>query len=93
MEGNLNTDLKAQKSYHAAAGLDYNFKMWGDRPFKFTVEAYYKQLWDLVPYEYDNVRIRYFANNNAKGYAYGGEVRLFGDLVKDAESWVSLGLS
>jgi hypothetical protein len=91
MEGNLNTALKAQKSYHAAAGLDYNFKMWGDRPFKLTVEAYYKYLWDLVPYEYDNVRIRYFANNNGKGYAYGGEVRLFGDLVKDAESWVSVG--
>lgn len=91
MEGTLNTALKAQKSYHAAAGLDYNFKMMGDRPFKVTAEVYYKQLWDLVPYEYDNVRIRYFANNNGKGYAYGGEVRLFGDLVKDAESWVSLG--
>jgi len=91
MEGILNTDLKAQKSYHAALGLDYNFKMLGNRPFKVTVEAYYKYLWDLVPYEYDNVRIRYFANNNGVGYAYGGEVRLFGDLVKDAESWVSVG--
>lgn len=91
MQGNLNTELKAQKSYHAAAGLDYNFKMWGNRPFKVTAEVYYKQLWDLVPYEYDNVRIRYYANNNGKGYAYGGEVRLFGDLVKDAESWVSVG--
>ncbi len=91
MEGNLNTNLKAQKSYHAALGLDYNFTMLGDRPFKVTVETYYKHLWDLVPYEYDNVRIRYFANNNAQGYAYGGEVRLFGDLVKDAESWVSIG--
>lgn len=91
MEGILNTKLKAQKSYHAALGLDYNFKMLGDRPFKLTVEAYYKYLWDLVPYEYDNVRIRYFANNNGVGYSYGGEVRLFGDLVKDAESWVSVG--
>ncbi len=91
-EGILNTHLKAQKSYHAAMGLDYNFTMLGDRPFKLTAEAYYKHLWDLVPYEYDNVRIRYFANNNGMGYAYGGEVRLFGDLVKDAESWVSLGL-
>lgn len=91
MEGNLNTRLKAQKSFHAAGGLDYNFVMWGNRPFKLTAEVYYKQLWDLVPYEYDNVRIRYFANNNGKGYAYGGEVRLFGDLVKDAESWVSVG--
>jgi len=91
MEGVLNTNLKSQKSYHTAAGLDYNFKMWGDRPFKLTAEVYYKQLWDLVPYEYDNVRIRYYANNNGKGYAYGGEVRLFGDLVKDAESWISIG--
>lgn len=91
MDGVLNTDLKAQKSYHIAGGFDYNFKMWGDRPFKITAEAYYKQLWDLVPYEYDNVRIRYFANNNGRGYAYGGEVRLFGDLVKDAESWISMG--
>lgn len=91
MEGNLNTQLKAQKSYHFAAGLDYNFAMLGGRPFKVTAEAYYKQLWDLVPYEYDNVRIRYYANNNGKGYAYGGEVRLFGQLVKDAESWVSVG--
>lgn len=91
MEGNLNTQLKSQKSYHFAAGLDYKFLMWGNRPFKITAEAYYKQLWDLVPYEYDNVRIRYYANNDGKGYAYGGEVRLFGQLVKDAESWVSVG--
>jgi hypothetical protein len=91
MTGKLNTDLKAQKSYHVAAGFDYNFTMLDDRPFKLTFEGYYKHLYDLVPYEYDNVRIRYFANNNGIGYAYGGEVRLFGDLVKDAESWVSMG--
>jgi hypothetical protein len=91
LDGTLNTALKAQKSAHFAAGTDYNFVALGDRPFKLTAEVYYKSLWDLVPYEYDNVRIRYAANNNSKGYAYGGEVRLFGDLVKDAESWVSLG--
>ncbi|WP_158605868.1 carboxypeptidase-like regulatory domain-containing protein [Taibaiella sp. KBW10] len=91
LDGTLNTDLKAQKSAHFAAGTDYNFIALGNRPFKLTAEVYYKSLWDLVPYEYDNVRIRYAANNNGKGYAYGGEVRLFGDLVKDAESWVSLG--
>ena len=91
LDGTLNTALKAQKSAHFAAGTDYNFVALGDRPFKLTAEVYYKSLWDLVPYEYDNVRIRYAANNNSKGYAYGGEIRLFGDLVKDAESWVSLG--
>src|SRR5690606_21279254 len=77
--------------FHSAAGFDYNFSMWDNRPFKITAEVFYKELWDLVPYEYDNVRIRYYANNNGKGYAYGGEVRLYGDLVKDAESWISVG--
>lgn len=91
MDGTLNTDLKAQKSWQFAAGLDYNFIALNDRPFKFTAELFYKSLSDLVPYDYDNVRIRYAANNNGIGYAYGGELRLFGDLVKDAESWVSIG--
>lgn len=91
LNGQLNTDLKAQKSWHFAAGLDYNFQMWGDRPFKLTGEVFYKMLWDLDPYEYDNVSIRYYANNSGRGYAYGGELRLFGDLVKDAPSWISVG--
>lgn len=90
--GVLNLDVKAQKSYHTAVGFDWNFKMWDDRPFKLTAEVYYKKLWDIIPYEYDNVRIRYAADNNGEGYAYGGEVRLFGNLVKDAESWISVGL-
>lgn len=91
LNGNINKDLKAQKSLHLTAGTDYNFK-WGTSPFKITTEFYYKNLWDLVPYEYDNVRIRYFGKNDAKGYAYGGELRLYGDLVKDAPSWVSVGV-
>ena len=89
--GRLNEAQKSQKSYQAAAGFDYNFSMWNERPFKLTFEAYYKSLWDLVPYEFDNVRIRYFPYNTAQGYAYGAELRLFGDLVKDAESWLSVG--
>lgn len=91
LQGNINTDLKAQKSLHIVAGTDYNFK-WGNSPFKFTTEFYYKNLWDLVPYFYDNVRIRYYGRNDAVGYVYGGEARLYGDLVKDAPSWVSVGL-
>ncbi len=89
--GKLNEAQQSQKSYQAAAGFDYNFSMWNNRPFKLTFEAYYKYLWDLVPYEFDNVRIRYFPYNQAQGYAYGAELRLFGDLVKDAESWLSMG--
>jgi hypothetical protein len=91
LSGNVNKNLAAQKSYHIVVGTDYNFKAL-DRPFKFTSEVYYKGLWDLVPYEYDNVRIRYFGQNDAIGYAYGGELRLYGDIVKDATSWVSIGI-
>lgn len=91
LQGNVNTQLKAQKSYQAVLGADYNFKML-KRPFKITFETYYKDIWDLDPYIYDNVRIRYTGKNDAIGHVYGGELRLYGDLVKDATSWVSIGL-
>lgn len=90
-QGVVNTNLRAQKSAHFVIGTDYNFKAW-NRPFKLTAESYYKYLWDLVPYEYDNVRIRYWGRNAAVGYAAGTELRIYGDIVKDAESWISVGL-
>jgi hypothetical protein len=89
-DGSLNTDLKAQRSYQVAGGFDYNFKV-GNRPYRLTTEAYYKNIRNAVPYDIDNVRIRYFGENNAKAYATGIEARLFSELVKDAESWISLG--
>lgn len=92
LNGDVNKGVKAQKSYHAVAGFDYNFKGLGNRPFKFTTDIYYKYIWDLIPYEMDNVRIRYFGKNNAVGYAYGSEFRLYGDIVEGAESWLSLGV-
>jgi hypothetical protein len=91
LNGVVNKNLKAQKSAHFVLGGEYNFEAF-KKPFKITAEVYYKNLWDLVPYEYDNVRIRYFGQNIAKGYAYGGEVRFFGDIVKNATSWISIGL-
>lgn len=91
LNGNVNQSLKAQKSFHILLGGDYNFLGWG-RPFKFTTEVYYKGLWDIVPYEYDNVRIRYFGKNNAVGRIYGGEMRIYGDIVKGATSWISVGI-
>jgi CarboxypepD_reg-like domain/TonB-dependent Receptor Plug Domain len=89
-DGTINTNLKAQKSYQAVAGFDYNFKGW-NRALRWTTEAYYKRMTDVVPYDIDNVRMRYFGENNAKAYAAGIEMRLFGELVKDAESWISIG--
>ena len=89
-DGTVNTNLKAQKSLQAVAGFDYNFKGWG-RALRWTTEAYYKKMTDVVPYDIDNVRMRYFGENIAKAYAAGIEMRLFGEIVKDAESWVSIG--
>ncbi len=89
-DGTINTDLKAQRSWQASAGLDYNFKL-NDRPFRIATEAYYKYMTDVDPYDISNVHIQYFGVNDAKAYAAGIETRLFGELVKDAESWVSIG--
>ena len=91
LQGNVNYQLKAQKSYQFVLGTDYNFKMY-NRPFKITFETYYKDQWDLDPYYYNNVSIQYTGKNDAKGYVYGGEARLYGDLVKGATSWISIGL-
>lgn len=89
-DGTINTNLLAQKSWQVSAGFDYNLKLL-QRPGRITTELYYKGMTDVDPYDIDNVRIRYFGENIAKAYAAGAEVRLFGELVKDAESWVSLG--
>lgn len=89
-DGTVNENLKAQKSWQISAGFDYNLKIL-QRPGKITTELYYKGMTDVIPYDIDNVRLRYFGENMAKAYAMGAEIRLFGELVKDAESWVSLG--
>lgn len=91
-DGTLNTQVKAQKSYQLVAGMDYNFKGFGSRPFRITTEAYYKSMSNVDVYDIDNVKIRYAGNNDAKAYATGFEARLFGELVKDAESWLSIGI-
>jgi hypothetical protein len=88
-KGEINTNLKAQQSIHYVFGSDYNFKMW-NRPFKLLAELYYKQLNNLVPYEIDNVRIRYYAENLAKGYATGIDMKLNGEFINGVESWFSL---
>jgi hypothetical protein len=91
-DGSVNTQLKAQRSWQGVLGVDYNFTGLNGRPMRLTSEAYYKYMTHVVPYDIDNVRIRYFGENSARAYAAGLEMRLFGELVKDAESWISVGL-
>ena len=90
-DGTINTQLEAQRSSQYVIGADYNFIGLG-RPLRLTTEAYFKYMTHVVPYDIDNVRLRYFGENQAKAYAAGLEMRLFGELVKDAESWLSIGL-
>ena len=90
-QGLLNIGVKPQKSYIVSLANDWYFDMW-QRPFKLTSEVYYKYLWDVNPYTLENVRIRYFANNNATAFAYGFETRLNGEFIAGIESWFSLGL-
>lgn len=89
LNGVINKDLKAQSSLHVLAGMDFNFKAWS-RPFKFVTELYYKHLDHLVPYEVDNVRIRYYAQNLSSGYATGLDFKVNGEFVKGVESWFTM---
>jgi CarboxypepD_reg-like domain/TonB-dependent Receptor Plug Domain len=89
--GNINTNLLAQRSFHILAGTDYTFHLW-DRPFKFTAEAYFKYMNDLDPYKIDDVRVIYLAQNNARGFATGIDFKINGEFVEGTESWASLSL-
>ena len=88
--GEINYDVKAQKSIQLVASNEYSYILW-NRPFKLTSELYYKNMSNVNPYTIDNVRIRYLANNNTKAYAYGLDVRLNGEFIKGTESWFSFG--
>ncbi|MEP2024286.1 MAG: carboxypeptidase-like regulatory domain-containing protein [Reichenbachiella sp.] len=90
-EGEVNPDVKAQSSYHVVGGFDHHFMAWG-RPFKLSTDLYYKYLWDVNPYDVNNIKIRYFGTNQAKAYAYGADFRINGEFIEGTESWFSLGL-
>lgn len=87
----LNQDIKSQRSFQFIAGSDYTFRAL-NRPFKFSAEAYYKALSNLVPYEIDNLKIVYTGKNEASGYAAGLDLKLFGQFVPGSDSWISFSL-
>ncbi|MDH6359118.1 TonB-dependent receptor [Parabacteroides sp. PF5-9] len=87
----LNDKLKSQRSIHFIVGGDYAFRA-VDRNFKLTTELYYKKLDNLNPYTVDNVKIRYYGDNCAKGYVMGVDFKFFGEFVPGTDSWISLSL-
>ena len=84
----LNNQLRAQRSWQLVLGADYYFRAWG-RPFKFTAEAYGKLIDRMESYTVDNVRVRYSGINDSEGYTLGLDVKLMGELVPGADSWIS----
>lgn len=92
--GTVNTDVSSQKSAHFLAGMTYDF-LWGRRrptKMRLITEIYYKSMWDLVSFDLDNVRVRYSGANDSRGYATGMDIRLNGEFVPGAESWVNFSL-
>ena len=85
----LNERIRSQRSIHALASMSYRFEMMG-RPFKFTAEAYYKALSQLVPYSVDNVKVTYYGDQHATGHATGLDLKLFGEFVPGTDSWLTL---
>ena len=94
LTGEVNRSVQSQKSLHVVGGFTHDFFMGSISPTKFRliVEAYYKKLWDVVSYEIDNVRIRYYGQNDATGYITGLDMRLNGEFVPGVESWFNLSL-
>ena len=87
----LNNHIKSQQSIHFIAAADYRFKML-NRPLKFTAEAYYKALSNLIPYNVQNMKITYYGGNTSKGYAAGLDLKLYGEFVPGTDSWLTFSL-
>ena len=85
----LNNKIKSQRSIHLIAGYDHRFNL-GARPFKFTAEAYYKLLNNLVPYAINNMKVVYDGSTIGSGHATGLDLKLFGEFVPGTDSWLSL---
>lgn len=87
----LNRRIKSQRSFQVLAAVEYGFKL-GNRPFRFTTEAYYKAQSRINPYNVDNVKIVYYGENVAKGFVAGVDFKLYGEFIPGTDSWISFGL-
>jgi hypothetical protein len=84
----LNQKIKSQRSIHVVGSFDYRFRM-AERPFRFTADAYYKAMSNLVPYNVQNMKVVYYGDNMASGYAFGLDLKLYGEFVPGTDSWLT----
>jgi len=91
-DGKLSTNPASQHSMHYVLAADHQFLAFGGRKFRLISEVYHKQMTNVIPYEIDNVRIRYYANEKADAYTTGLDLKVNGEFVKDLESWFSVSI-
>ena len=87
----LNEKIKSQRSLQVIGAFDYRFRML-NRPFKFSAEAYYKALANLIPYNVQNMKVTYEGQNKCSGYAAGLDLKLYGEFVPGSDSWLTFSL-
>ena len=85
----LNEHIKSQRSLQFIGAFDYRFRLL-NRPFKFSAEAYYKALSNLIPYNVQNMKVTYYGQNLCSGYAAGLDLKLYGEFVPGSDSWLTL---
>ena len=87
----LNEKIKSQQSIHIVGAFDYKFRM-AERPFRFSAEAYYKLMDNLIPYNVQNMKVVYYGKNIASGHAVGLDLKLYGEFVPGTDSWLTFSL-
>ena len=87
----LNDHIKSQRSIHIVGAFDYKFRM-ADRPFRFSAEAYFKLMDNLVPYNVQNMKVVYYGENKADGHAFGLDLKLYGEFVPGTDSWLTFSI-
>ena len=87
----LNEKIKSQQSIQVVGAFDYKFRM-ADRPFRFSAEAYFKLMDNLIPYNVQNMKVVYYGENIAKGHAVGLDLKLYGEFVPGTDSWLTFSL-
>ena len=88
---NLNEKIKSPRSIHFIAGYDYRFRI-NNLRYRFSAEAYYKALGNFIPYSVNNVKVVYYGENRASGHATGIDLKLYGEFVPGADSWLTFSL-
>ncbi len=87
--GRLHLDLRPQTAWHLIGGMSTHVSIWG-RPFRLSSEVFYKWIRNVNIYDLEDIRIRYYATDDAVGFARGVEFHLNGEFVPRIPSWVSL---